>query len=84
MGDNYEGQHAPHFKVILAEIVAECICRRALALQMRQNPLDFELAELHDDNLIAQRLFTDLHTMMRDFVAEAHEIMLSTKELNRL
>lgn len=76
-GPDFAGQHEPHFRVLLAEIVAESVCRKALTLQARERPGDFCWAALGNDEDIADGVIAKLQQKLRDFVAEAHEIMLS-------
>jgi hypothetical protein len=80
-GPDFEGQNKPVFRLLLAEIVAECVCRRVLELDAKNHPWDFRLADLKDDNIIVNTVLARLHAGIRDFVAEAHSIMLADTEL---
>ncbi len=81
---DFIGQSAPHFRILLAEIVAESTCRKALGLEAKERPRDFEWANLGKNDEIADSVLTALHKRMRGFVAEAHAIMLSDGELRRI
>lgn len=80
-GDGYPGQDAPMFRVLLAEIVAESICRKALTLEARERPYDFHFTDLAEPHAIIDDVFGHLHQRLRDFVADAHAIMLSDHDL---
>jgi hypothetical protein len=76
----FDGQNTPVFRVLLAEIVAECVCRKVLELDAKNHPWDFRLAAYKDDQVIVNTVLARLHAALRDFVAEAHSIMLQDTE----
>lgn len=80
---DYEGQDAPHFRVLLAEIVAEAVCRKALSLESKERTWEFRWADLKEDTLIVDDVLAKLQQRVRSFVADAHSIMLSDTELRR-
>ncbi len=80
---SYEGQDAPHFRVLLAEIVAESVCRKSLILESKERTWEFRWADLKEDSLIADDVLAKLQQRIRDFVAEAHAIMLGDVEVKR-
>jgi len=80
----YPGQHTPHFRVLLAEIVAESVCMKALRAEARQRPFDFPWADLKDPHVIADDVLAKLHQRMGDFVADAHVIMLADRDIPQL
>jgi len=82
-GPEHEGQDAPHFRVLLAEIVAESVCRKSLILESKERTWEFRWADLKEDPLIAEDVLARLQQRIRDFVAEAHAIMLSDIEVKR-
>jgi hypothetical protein len=82
-GPEFEGQNSPLFRVLLAEIVAESVARRALVLECKERTRDFRWADLKEDHLIADDVFTNLQQRIRDFVADAHEIMLTEAEIRK-
>ncbi len=80
----FEGQNEPHFRVILAEIIAEAVCGKSLELECKERAWDFRFADLKDDHVIANEVRARMQRRLRDFVADAHAIMLSAAELKRL
>lgn len=81
---DFEGQNTPHFRVLLAEIVAESVCRKALRLEAQERPWEFRWADLKDDYLIADDVVSRLQQRLRDFVAAAHIVMLGDDDLRTL
>jgi hypothetical protein len=79
----FEGQNAPLFRVLLAEIVAESVCRKSLTLESKERTWEFRWADLKEDYLIADDVFAKFQQRMRDFVADAHTIMLSDSEASK-
>lgn len=77
----YEGSDTPIFRIILAEIVAESVCRKALGHEAEERPGDFRFADCKDDHIIVNTVLAHLHRRIRDFVAIAHKIMLSDTEI---
>ena len=43
---DFEGQISAHFRVILAEIVAESVCRKSLTLEAKERTWEFRWADL--------------------------------------
>lgn len=80
----FRGQNSPLFRVLLAEIITESVCRKALTLESRERTSDFRWADLREDHLIADDVFAKLQQRIRDFVADAHVIMLSDSEVEKL
>jgi hypothetical protein len=80
----FHGQNSPVFRLLLAEIVAESICRKSLQLECRERSADFRFADLADDAVIADTVLAHLHRRLRDFVADAHAIMLSDAEVRKV
>lgn len=80
----FEGQDLPLFRVLLAEIVAESVCRKSLTLESKERTWEFRWADLKEDYLIADDVFAKFQQRMRDFVADAHEIMLPNSELAQI
>ena len=66
--DRYPGQDAVHFRVLLAEVVAEALCSRRLQGNIEANPRDFE--GMSWDEYYHQ--FSDL---MSRFLPKAHALM---------
>ena len=82
-GPEYEGQNSQVFRLLLAEIIAESICRKSLELECQERSADFHFADLADDSVIVNTVFYHLHRRLREFVADAHSIMLSDAEVRK-
>lgn len=78
---DYEGQESPLFGLLLAEIVADSVCRKILRLDAKDHPWEYRLSDLGDNVAIIERVLALLHRNIRDFVADAHSAMLSDAEL---
>lgn len=78
---DFAGQNTPLFRFLVAEIVAESVCRKALVMEAQERPWDFRWADLKDDHLIADDVLAKMHQRIRDFVANAHASMLSDQEV---
>lgn len=78
----HPGQTSPLFRALLAEIVAESICRKALRLEARERPFDFPWANMGKPEEIVDDVFAQFQQRQREFLARAHEIMLGQDELN--
>ena len=79
---NFEGQNTPHFRVLLAEIVTESVCRKSLVLETQERSWEFHWADEKEDYIIANSVLAELHKRMREFAVIAHSIMLEDIELN--
>jgi hypothetical protein len=77
----FPGQDSPLFRVLIAEIVAESVCRKVLTMEAKERPWDFRWADLKEDYLIADDVLAKMQQRLRDFVAEAHSTMLSDLEV---
>ena len=78
----FDGQENPHFKMLIAEIITESVCRKALTLEAKERGWEFHWADLKDDHLIADSVLAELHRRTRDFAYIAHSIMLEPKEIS--
>jgi hypothetical protein len=76
----FPGQDTPLFRVLLAEIIAERVCSKALTLEAQERPFDFSWRDL-DPHLIADEVLAHMQKRLRDFVANAHSVMLSDQEI---
>jgi hypothetical protein len=81
---NFPGQSTPLFRALLAEIVAENVCRKALTLEAKERPFDFLWADMVKPDVIVDDVFAQVQQRLRDFLAKAHEVMLSDSELAAL
>jgi len=79
--ENYPGQDQPHFRILLAEIVAESVCRKSLELEVKTRPYDFKDDFVGNPEVIVTTVLARLQQRMRDFVAVAHSIMLNVTDL---
>lgn len=83
-GPDFEGQNSQLFRLLLAEIIAESVCRKVMRLDTKQHPWDYRLADLKDDDIIFDTVLARLHGRIRDFVAEAHSVMVDNDELKQI
>jgi len=74
---DYVGQNEAYFCVLLAEIIAESICRRSLEWEIKSKPWDFRDDFVGNPEVVVDTVFSHLQRRMRDFVATAHNIMFS-------
>lgn len=80
----YSGQHLHHFRVLLAEIVAERICMRALEMEVKARPWEFKDDFTSTPDVIVNTVISQLQKRIRDFVAKAHNIMVGLSEINNI
>ena len=66
--EQYPGQDALHFRVLLAEVVAEALCARRLQANIEANPRDFEGMTWDD-------YYRHFAGMMSEFLPKAHGLM---------
>ncbi len=78
---DFKGQNELHFRLLLAELVAESICRKSLTYETQQHSWEFRWADMRDDSKIADDVIGHLQKRIREFVSTAHKIMLSDSEL---
>lgn len=72
----WDGDKEPHFKVLLAEIVTESVCRKSLILEAKTRAWEFKFADFKGDDLIADAVLAQLQKRVRSFAPIAHKIML--------
>jgi len=77
----YQGQNEPLFRILLAEIIAEAVCSKSLQFETKERTWEFRWADLKEDYLILDEVRASLQQRLRDFVADAHAIMLSNVEV---
>jgi hypothetical protein len=80
----FPGQVAPWFRVILAEIVAESVCRKSLVMESKERPWEFAWTDLKEPYVIADDVLAKMQKRLRDFVADAHSIMLSDNDIQTI
>lgn len=84
-GPEFKGQNEPHFRLLLAELVAESICRKSLiTYETKEHSWEFRWADMRDDSKIAADVIGHLQKRIRDFVSRAHKIMLSDSEMPKV
>jgi hypothetical protein len=71
----WTGDKEPHFRILLAEIVTESICRKALTLEAKARAWEFKFADLKDDHIITHAVLAQLQRRIRNFAAIAHRVM---------
>jgi hypothetical protein len=74
----FQGQDSAHFRVLLAEIVAERVCRRLLTEEARMRPNDYELSRSSHDAI--EEVFGFFARRMKEFLPIAHSAMLDDSE----
>lgn len=80
----FKGQNEPHFRLLLAELVAESICRKSLDHETKEHSWEFQFANMMDDSKIAAGVIGHLQKRIRDFVSIAHKIMLSDSDIPKI
>lgn len=81
---DFIGRDSVHFRAILAEIVAESICRKSLMMESTQQSWMFKWADLKEDYLVADAVMTELLKRMKEFLPIAHQIMIENSEISKL
>ena len=76
----FPGQDNPIYRVLLAEIVAEAVCRKSLQLETRERPWDFKFEDLKDDDKIADDVIARLQKRLREFLPIAHREMVQERD----
>ena len=76
--NGFPGQNTPHFLVLLAEIIADRVCRRLLELEGEKRGRDW-VKEMDVD-----AFYREHYRYMGEFVRLAHRSMLSAAELQAL
>ena len=66
--ESYPGQNAVHFRVLLAEVVAEALCARRLEGNIEANPNDF-------DGMTWDDYYRHFAQLMSRFLPKAHALM---------
>ena len=64
--------------------MAENVCRKALTLEAKERPFDFPWADMGKPDIIVDDVFAQVQQRLRDFLARAHEVMLSDNEISLL
>ncbi len=75
--EKFPGQKLPLFKILLAEIVAEYLCRKILEEQAKQVPWEFE-------NLGVDEFYARHNRLHRECIATFHKIQLSDGDVKQI
>jgi hypothetical protein len=75
----FEGQHSPHFRLLLAELVAENVCRRLLEDRDKK-----EREKYGQNDMDVPAFYREHYRLMNEFIAIAHEALLSKSEVEKL
>lgn len=78
---DFAGQDKLHFRILLAEIVAESFCRKALELEAKSRPWEFRDDFMGAPEVVVTTALAHLQKRIRDFVAIAHKIMITGAEI---
>jgi hypothetical protein len=78
----FPGQKAVHFRAIIAEIVAESVCRKSLRMESEHHSWLFQWSNLREDSLIADSVMSELQKRMKEFLPIAHELMIAENEIS--
>jgi hypothetical protein len=79
----FPGQENPLYRVLLAEIVAEAVCRKSLQLEASERPWDFQWAQLKDDDKISDDVISQLQQRLREFLPIAHREMVQESDARK-
>ena len=77
--DGYPGKDEPHFRVLLAEIIAAAVCQQLLVKKMKKKQKYGPDEDLDVDAFYAEHL-----RLMGQFLPIAHRAMLSAQEVKAL
>ena len=75
--EGFPGQEKPHFRVLLAEIIADAVCTRVLSQYVRDNPSEFQDV---DWNVY----YAEFSKLMTRFLPEAHKYAILDSQLAHL
>lgn len=71
--DNFPGQESQHFRVLIAEIVADAVCAQLLSNNSQQNPHEYEGADW-------DQYYAEFSRYMTRFLPTAHKLVLPSVE----
>ncbi len=77
---SFPGEDNPIYRALLAEIVAEAVCRKSLQLEAKERPWDFKFADQKDDDKIAIDVMSRLQQRLRKFLPTAHREMVKESD----
>jgi len=76
--EGFPGDESAHFRLLLAEIVAESVCERLLTIQGEKKGQDWAR------DMDVDAFYTEHHRYMGEFITTAHKVLLSPTDLKRL
>ena len=65
----FDGQHAKHFRVVLAEVIADAVCSRLISDSTRNNPEEYEDADW-------DQFYAEYSRLLTSFLPEAHKLQV--------
>ena len=65
----FDGQDDKHFRIVLAEVIAEAVCARLIGEIVRNNPEDYENADW-------DRFYAEYSELITRFLPDAHKLQL--------
>ena len=68
----FDGQDDKHFRVVLAEVIAEAVCARLIGEIVRNNPEDYEDADW-------DRFYSEYSSLITSFLPEAHKLQVPSE-----
>lgn len=77
----FVGQNTILFKTILAEVVSESVCRKALRLETENQSWKYNWADKREDSSILEDVFYCFAQKMRAFLPIAHKIMIKDSDV---
>jgi len=77
----YPGQTSVVFRLLLAEIVAESVCRKSLSLEAQERPWEFPWVDLKDPHMILDSVVSEMHRRLVHFIEAAHSTMVDSAEI---
>ena len=75
--EKFSGQEKPHFRVLLAEIIADAVCSRVLRQYERDNPSEFQDVDW-------DTYYAEFSKLMTRFLPKAHKHAILDSQLTQL
>jgi hypothetical protein len=72
--DGYPGQHGPAFRVLLAELISDNVCRRIVEEHARVLPHEFD----------SDKVYVLHNRLMKEFTPIAHRVQLADSQIAAL
>ena len=68
----FEGQDAKHFRVVLAEVIADAVCARLISDNVRANPGEYEDADW-------DHFYAEYSRLITNFLPDAHKLQVPSE-----